>query len=94
MLRAALVGLANVGKSSLFNAVVGREAALAANYAFATIEPNVAVVTVADSRLQALAECCNSNRTVHTQLELMDVAGLVKGARCVNGGGDDMRCMR
>lgn len=81
MLRAALVGLANVGKSSLFNALAGRELAAAANFPFCTIEPNEAVLDVPDDRLQQLAACVQAQRIVPTQLQVVDVAGLVAGAR-------------
>lgn len=81
MLRVALVGLANVGKSSLFNALAGRELAEAANFPFCTIEPNEVVVNVPDPRLQQLAALSQSQRVVQTQLQLVDVAGLVAGAR-------------
>ena len=74
-----IVGLPNVGKSTLFTALT-RKAALAANYPFATIEPNVGLVTVPDSRLDALAEIVNPQRVVPAVVEFVDIAGLVKGA--------------
>ncbi|GAA4082647.1 redox-regulated ATPase YchF [Actinomadura miaoliensis] len=74
-----IVGLPNVGKSTLFNALTKNEA-LAANYPFATIEPNVGVVGVPDPRLTRLAEMFGSQRTVPATMEFVDIAGLVKGA--------------
>ncbi|MFY7651943.1 MAG: redox-regulated ATPase YchF [Chitinophagaceae bacterium] len=79
-LQAGIVGLPNVGKSTLFNAVSNSAKAQASNYRFCTIEPNVGLVDVPDSRLQALAQLVNPNRIVPTQLEIVDIAGLVKGA--------------
>jgi GTP-binding protein YchF len=75
-----IVGLPNVGKSTLFNALTATAAAQAANYPFCTIEPNVGRVAVPDARLDRLAEIGRSARTVHTQLEFVDIAGLVRGA--------------
>lgn len=75
-----IVGLPNVGKSTLFNALTSTMAAQAANYPFCTIEPNVGRVAVPDSRLQVLSELANSKQTIYTQLEFVDIAGLVKGA--------------
>lgn len=79
MLKAGIVGLPNVGKSTLFNAIT-KSAALAANYPFATIDPNVGVVTLKDKRLDVLATMYKSNRIVPTTVEFTDIAGLVKGA--------------
>ena len=80
MLRAGIVGLPNVGKSTLFNALTSSKNAESANYPFCTIEPNVGVVTVPDERLQILADLCNSKEIIPTAIEFCDIAGLVKGA--------------
>src|SRR3989339_543751 len=80
MLSLAIVGLPNVGKSTLFNALTKSKQADAANYPFCTIEPNVGVVEVPDSRLQPLAETSKALKIVPTAIEFVDVAGLVKGA--------------
>jgi len=77
---AGLVGMPNVGKSTLFNALVGRTAAEASNYPFCTIEPNVSLVEVPDARLARLQVLCGSKARVPQQVEFHDVAGLVKGA--------------
>jgi GTP-binding protein YchF len=74
-----IVGLPNVGKSTLFTALT-RKAAVAANYPFATIEPNVGLVTVPDSRLDALAEIVEPGRIMPAVVEFVDIAGLVRGA--------------
>jgi GTP-binding protein YchF len=79
MLRLGIVGLPNVGKSTLFNALTSA-GALVANYPFATIEPNTGVVTVPDPRLDALAKIVEPERTVPATVEFLDIAGLVKGA--------------
>lgn len=79
-LQAGIVGLPNVGKSTLFNAVSNSAKAQASNYRFCTIEPNVGLVDVPDPRLNKLAELVKPNRIVPTQLEIVDIAGLVKGA--------------
>src|ERR687894_2017890 len=80
MLQAGIVGLPNVGKSTLFNALTAQEAALAANYPFATIEPNVGVVAVPDERLAVLEKMNKAQRVVPAAVEFVDIAGLVKGA--------------
>src|ERR671924_1719536 len=78
--RCGIVGLPNVGKSTLFNALTETQAAQAANYPFCTIEPNVGQVAVPDPRLDRLAAIAGSAKIVPTQLEFVDIAGLVKGA--------------
>ena len=80
MLRAGIVGLPNVGKSTMFNALVANAKADAANFPFCTIEPNVGVVSVPDRRLDVLSELSNSQKIVPTRIEFVDIAGLVKGA--------------
>ncbi|NJO47147.1 MAG: redox-regulated ATPase YchF [Oscillatoriales cyanobacterium RM2_1_1] len=80
MLRAGIVGLPNVGKSTLFNALVANAKATAANFPFCTIEPNVGVVAVPDERLNVLARLSSSEQIVPTRIEFVDIAGLVKGA--------------
>lgn len=80
MLRAGIVGLPNVGKSTLFNAVVANAKAQAANFPFCTIEPNVGVVAVPDDRLNVLAKISSSVEIVPARVEFVDIAGLVKGA--------------
>ena len=75
-----IVGLPNVGKSTLFNALTATQAAEAANYPFCTIEPNVGRVAVPDGRLDTLAAVAKSAKIIATQLEFVDIAGLVKGA--------------
>ncbi len=80
MLSAGIVGLPNVGKSTLFNAVTRTRKAEAANYPFCTIEPNQGVVSVPDTRLDALATLSKSARTIPAAIEFVDIAGLVEGA--------------
>lgn len=75
-----IIGLPNVGKSTLFNALTATAAAEAANYPFCTIEPNTGRVGVPDERLEALAKIANSAKIIPTQLEVVDIAGLVRGA--------------
>jgi len=79
-LQAGIVGLPNVGKSTLFNAVSNSAKAQASNYRFCTIDPNVGLVDVPDPRLYKLAELVKPNKIVPTQLEIVDIAGLVRGA--------------
>jgi GTP-binding protein YchF len=80
MLKAGIVGLPNVGKSTLFNALVANAKAEAANFPFCTIEPNIGSVSVPDDRLNTLAEVGKSAQTVPTRVEFVDIAGLVRGA--------------
>lgn len=79
-LQAGIVGLPNVGKSTLFNAVSNSAKAQASNYRFCTIDPNVGLVDVPDPRMNKLAELVQPNRIVPTQIEIVDIAGLVRGA--------------
>ena len=78
-LKAGIIGMPNVGKSTLFNAITKKNI-LAANYPFATIDPNVGIVVVPDKRLDKLNEMYNPDKLVPTQYEFIDIAGLVKGA--------------
>ncbi len=80
MLRAGIVGLPNVGKSTLFNALTSAKNAQSANYPFCTIEPNVGVVGVPDDRLYTLQPLVHTDKVVPTAIEFVDIAGLVKGA--------------
>src|SRR5438309_880476 len=88
MLSAGIVGLPNVGKSTLFNALTRTHKAPAENYPFCTIDPNVGVVTVPDARLAKLAEISHSQKIVPTAVEFVDIAGLVKGASAGEGLGN------
>ena len=80
MLKAGIVGLPNVGKSTLFNALVANAQATAANFPFCTIEPNSGIVAVPDPRLERLANLSGSREIIPTRVEFVDIAGLVKGA--------------
>jgi len=80
MLKAGIVGLPNVGKSTLFNAVTRTHKAQAANFPFCTIEPNTGIVTVPDERLDWLSAMSSSEKTIYAAIEFVDIAGLVKGA--------------
>ena len=87
-LKVGIVGLPNVGKSTLFNALLKRQQALVANYPFATIEPNVGIVEVPDERLKVLAQIVHTNKIVYATVEFVDIAGLVKGAAAGEGLGN------
>src|SRR5438445_275445 len=80
MLRLGIVGLPNVGKSTLFNALTSSKAAAAENYPFCTVEPNVGVVEVPDPRLEKLNEVVKPKKKIPAVVEFVDIAGLVKGA--------------
>lgn len=80
MIGIGIVGLPNVGKSTLFNALTKTKNALAANYPFATIEPNIGTVAVPDYRMNELANLINPKAMVYATVEFVDIAGLVKGA--------------
>jgi ribosome-binding ATPase len=88
MLKAGIVGLPNVGKSTLFNAVTRTRKAEAANYPFCTIDPNVGVVTVPDARLVPLAQIAKTTVIIPAAIEFVDIAGLVKGASAGEGLGN------
>ena len=85
MLKAGIVGLPNVGKSTLFNAVTRTRKAEAANYPFCTIDPNVGVVTVPDARLEPLAKIAKTSVVIPAAIEFVDIAGLVKGDGLIEG---------
>jgi ribosome-binding ATPase len=84
-----IVGLPNVGKSTIFNALTQTQAAQAANYPFCTIEPNTGMVTVPDPRLWVLKGIAKTDKVIPTQIELVDIAGLVKGASKGEGKGNE-----
>src|ERR1041385_6299209 len=88
MLSAGIVGLPNVGKSTLFNAVTRTRKAQAANYPFCTIDPNLGMVTVPDPRLDVLAKLAHSQKIIPAAIEFVDIAGLVKGASAGEGLGN------
>ena len=88
MLKAGIVGLPNVGKSTLFNALTRTRKAEAANYPFCTIDPNVGVVTVPDARLEPLAKIAKTQTIIPAVIEFVDIAGLVKGASAGEGLGN------
>jgi GTP-binding protein YchF len=88
MLKAGIVGLPNVGKSTLFNAVTRTRKAEAANYPFCTIDPNVGIVTVPDARLEPLARIAKTQTIIPAAVEFVDIAGLVKGASAGEGLGN------
>jgi len=87
-LKVGIVGLPNAGKSTLFNALLKKQAALAANYPFATIDPNIGVVEVPDERLSHLAKIVKTSKLVYATVEFVDIAGLVKGAHSGEGLGN------
>src|ERR1700749_883496 len=88
MLKAGIVGLPNVGKSTLFNALTRSRKAEAANYPFCTIDPNVGVVTVPDERAYVLQKIAKTNVVIPAAIEFVDIAGLVAGARKGEGLGN------
>ena len=79
-MKAGIIGLPNVGKSTLFNALTESNKAEAANYPFATIEPNIGRVAVPDQRLNILSKISKSEKTIPTYIDFVDIAGLVEGA--------------
>ena len=78
--KCGIVGLPNVGKSTMFNALTNSSKAQAANFPFCTIEPNIGIVPVPDDRLKNLAKISKSKKIIHTTISFVDIAGLVKGA--------------
>ena len=89
--KCGIVGLPNVGKSTLFNALTRTVQAQAANYPFCTIEPNVGMVTVPDPRLDALNQIVKPQQTIAATMQFVDIAGLVKGAASGEGLGNQFR---
>jgi len=87
-LKIGIVGLPNVGKSTLFNAILKKQQALSANYPFATIEPNVGIAEIVDYRVDKLSKLSNSIKKTYSTIELVDIAGLVKGAHKGDGLGN------
>jgi len=87
-MKVGIVGLPNVGKSTLFNAFLKRQQALSANYPFATIEPNIGVVDVLDKRVDELAKLSNSKKKVYSNITFVDIAGIVEGAHRGEGLGN------
>src|SRR4051795_8025836 len=87
-LKVGIVGLPNVGKSTLFNAVLSKVKAQAANYPFCTIDPNVGVVEVPDPRLKEIGDRVGPEKIIPTAIEFVDIAGLVKGASTGEGLGN------
>ena len=87
LLSAGIIGLPNVGKSTLFNAITNSKVE-AANYPFATIEPNIALVYVVDRRLDNLAEIVKPEKTIYSNFKFVSIAGLVKGASKGEGVGN------
>lgn len=87
-LKCGIVGLPNVGKSTLFNALTETVAAEAANYPFCTIEPNIGTIAVPDVRLEQLSKIEGSQKIIPTTLEFVDIAGIVEGAHSGNGLGN------
>jgi ribosome-binding ATPase YchF (GTP1/OBG family) len=79
-MKIGIVGLPNVGKSTLFNALTKHYAADAANFPFCTIEPNVGVVDVKDPRVETLAKISGTEKLIYATIDFVDIAGLVKGA--------------
>src|SRR6185436_8386442 len=79
-MEAGIVGLPNVGKSTLFNALTSTQGAQAANYPFCTIEPNEGMVSVPDDRLQRICKLIKTQKVIPAALKLVDIAGIVKGA--------------
>jgi len=88
LMNLGIVGLPNVGKSTLFNALTKSYAAEAANFPFCTIEPNTGIVNVQDERLTALANTIHSNKIVPAAVEFVDIAGIVRGASTGEGLGN------